>query len=169
MIKSFFETFVAMVKPPLPGTVGVAFDAVTVGGTTLQSLHGSVRFDGKSWVLRDFAFRAPGFTEVNLSGQLDNGPQGLAFSGPAKLKSADLKMLMAWLEGRSEPPSGRAEDFNRARRRSRSQATASRWIGCRRHLTRRTWKGGSPTPGRRAIGRPRSTANCAPQTSTSMR
>ena len=48
MIKSFFETFVAMVKPPLPGTVGVAFDAVTVGGTTLQSLHGSVRFDGKS-------------------------------------------------------------------------------------------------------------------------
>ena len=40
MIKSFFETFVATVKPSLPGTVGVAFDAVTVGGTTLQSLHG---------------------------------------------------------------------------------------------------------------------------------
>ena len=106
MIKSFFETFVAMVKPPLPGTVGVAFDAVTVGGTTLQSLHGSVRFDGKSWVLRDFAFRAPGFTEVNLSGQLDNGPHGLAFSGPAKLEFADLKMLMAWLEGRTEPLPG---------------------------------------------------------------
>ena len=42
MIKSFFETFVAMVKPPLPGTVAVAIDAVTVGGTTLQSLHGNV-------------------------------------------------------------------------------------------------------------------------------
>ena len=106
MIKSFFETFVATVKPPLPGTVGVAFDAVTVGGTTLQSLHGSVRFDGKSWVLKDFAFRAPGFTEVNLSGQLDDGPHGLAFSGPAKLESADLKMLMAWLEGRTEPLPG---------------------------------------------------------------
>ena len=106
MVKSFFETFVATVKPPLPGTVGVAFDAVTVGGTTLQSLHGSVGFDGKSWVLKDFAFRAPGFTEVNLSGQLDNGPHGLAFSGPAKLESADLKMLMAWLEGRTEPLPG---------------------------------------------------------------
>ena len=71
-----------------------------------------MRFDGKSWGFRDFAFRAPGFTEVNLSGQLDNGPHGLAFSGPAKLKSADLKMLMAWLEGRKEPLSGPSETLS---------------------------------------------------------
>ncbi len=109
MIRGFFEAFVAMVKPPLPGTVAVAIDAVTVGGTTLQSLHGNMRFDGKSWGFKDFAFRAPGFTEVNLSGQLDNGPQGLAFSGPAKLESADLKMLVAWLEGRKDPLAGLSE------------------------------------------------------------
>ena len=109
MIKSFVEAFVAAVKPPVPVTVGVAVDALTVGGTTIQSLHGNVGFDAKGWTLQDFEFHAPGFTEVNLSGRLDNGPQGLGFSGPAKLESADLKMLMAWLEGRSEPPSGRTE------------------------------------------------------------
>ena len=112
MIKSFFETFVAMVKPPLPGTVAVAIDAVTVGGTMLQSLHGSVRYDGKSWGFKDFAFRAPGFTEVNLSGQLDDGPQGLAFSGPAKLEFSDLKTLVAWLEGRKEPLAGLSETLS---------------------------------------------------------
>ena len=112
MIKSFLETFVATVKPSLPGTVGIAVDAATVGGTTLQSLHGTVRFDGKNWGFKDFAFRAPGFTEVNLSGQLDNGPQGLAFTGPAKLESADLKMLMAWLEGRNDAPSGPIETLS---------------------------------------------------------
>ena len=41
--------------------------------------------------------------------QLDNGPSGLAFSGPASLQSADLKTLMAWLEGRSDQPSGPVE------------------------------------------------------------
>jgi uncharacterized protein involved in outer membrane biogenesis len=112
MIKSFFEAFVATVRPPLPGTVAIAIDAVTVGGTTLQSLRGNLRFDGKSWGFGDFAFRAPGFTEVSLSGQLDNGPQGLAFSGPAKLESADLKTLMAWLEGRKDPPSGSSETLS---------------------------------------------------------
>jgi uncharacterized protein involved in outer membrane biogenesis len=112
MVKSFLEAFVATVKPSLPATVGLAFDAVTVGSTTLQSLHGTVRFDGKSWGFKDFAFRAPGFTEVGLSGQLDNGPQGLSFTGPAKLESADLKMLMAWLEDRKDPPPGPSETFS---------------------------------------------------------
>lgn len=112
MIKSFFETFVATVKPPLPGVVAVAIDAVTVGGTTLQSLHGNVRFDGKTWGFEDFAFRAPGLTEVNLSGQLDSGPQGLAFSGPAKLESGDLKALVAWLEDRKEPLVGLSETLS---------------------------------------------------------
>ncbi len=109
MIKSLFDSFVAAVTPPIPVTVGVAVDALTVGGTTLQALHGNVGFDAKGWALNDFEFQAPGFTEVKLSGRLDDGPQGLGFSGPASLESADLKMLMAWLEGRSEPPSGRAE------------------------------------------------------------
>ena len=109
MIKSFFDSFVAAVKPPIPVAVGIAVDALTVGGTALQALHGRVGFDDKGWTLDDVEFQAPGFTEVNLSGRLDDGPQGLCFSGPASLESADLKMLMAWLDGRSEPPSGRAE------------------------------------------------------------
>lgn len=106
MVKSFFEAFVTTVKPPLPTNVALAFDAVTVGGTTIQSLRGNVRFDNKQWRLSDFAFRAPGFTEINLSGQLVNGPHGLTFSGPSSLQSEDVETLMAWLEGHKERPSG---------------------------------------------------------------
>ena len=47
MIKSFVEAFVAAVKPPVRFTVGVAVDALSVGGTTIQSLHGNVGFDAK--------------------------------------------------------------------------------------------------------------------------
>ncbi len=106
MIRSFLEAFIAAVTPPVPIAADVAIDALTVGGTTLQSLRGEVRFDNKGWSLEDFAFRAPGFTEVKLSGRLGGGPQGFAFSGPASIQAADLKMLMAWLEGRGDQPSG---------------------------------------------------------------
>ena len=106
MIKSFLDAFVAAVTPPIPVAADVAVDALIVGGTALQSLHGEVRFDDKGWGLDDFAFHAPGFTEVKLSGRLGDGPQGVAFSGPASIEAADLKMLMAWLEGRGDQPSG---------------------------------------------------------------
>jgi uncharacterized protein involved in outer membrane biogenesis len=100
LIKSFVESFVATVKPPLPVAVGVGIGSLIVGGTTIESLDGEVRFDDKGWSVDGVAFRAPGFTEVNLSGRLDSTAQGLVFNGPAKLESADAKTLAAWLEGR---------------------------------------------------------------------
>jgi large subunit ribosomal protein L24 len=112
MLKGFLETFAATVKPPLPLAVTVTINAMTVGGATLQTLHGNVGFNDKGWSLNDFAFRAPGFTDISVSGRLGNGPQGLGFSGPASLQSADLKELMAWLEGRSDQPAGSSETFN---------------------------------------------------------
>jgi AsmA-like protein len=112
MIRSFLEAFVGAVRPPLPAEFGVTVDALTVGGTAVQSLHGNVRFDGKGWSLDNFAARAPGLTDVNLSGRLADGAQGFSFSGPARVESADAKTLAAWLEGRSERPLGVPETLN---------------------------------------------------------
>jgi len=111
VIKAVLERFVAAVKPPVPTAIAIGVDAVTVGGTSIESLHGSVRFDGKGWSLNDFEFHAPGFTEVKLSGRLDGTAKGLAFSGPASLQSGDLKTLVARLEGRGNPPAGPVEAF----------------------------------------------------------
>ncbi len=111
MLKDFLETFTATVRPPLPMSVGVAIDAVTVGGTAIQSLHGNARYDN-GWSVDDVAFRAPGLTEVSLSGRLGSGPQGVAFSGPGRIEAADLKVLMAWLGGRPEQAAGSTESMN---------------------------------------------------------
>ncbi|MDE1973396.1 MAG: AsmA family protein [Hyphomicrobiales bacterium] len=112
MLKSFLQTFVGAVHPPLPVAVTVAVDALTVGGATIQSLHGGMRFDEQGWSVGDFAFRAPGLTDVNVSGRLGDGPQGLVFNGPAGVQSADLKTLLAWLEGRGDQPSASNETLN---------------------------------------------------------
>ena len=109
MLKDFAEVLVASVKPPLPITADISLDALTIGGTTLQSLAGKVVVDEKGWSVRDVSFRAPGASEVNLSGQLDAGPRGLVFRGPARLTSADVKALMTWLEGGREQLSGASE------------------------------------------------------------
>ena len=112
LLKGFVEAFIAAVNPPIPIAASVAIDAVTVGGTAIQSLRGHIRSDDKGWGLDDFAFRAPGLTEVGLSGRFGAGPQGLTFAGPASVESADLKVLLAWFEGRGDQPSASPESLN---------------------------------------------------------
>jgi uncharacterized protein involved in outer membrane biogenesis len=107
MFKSLLEEFIGGVRPPLPLSVGVTVEAVTVGGAGIQALRGHVRFDAEhGWSLDDINFRAPGFTTVNLSARLGDAAQGLLLGGPANIESADLKVLAAWLEGRSDHPAG---------------------------------------------------------------
>jgi large subunit ribosomal protein L24 len=112
IVKSFAETFVTAASPPMPGEVVLGIDGLTVGGTTIQSLHGTMRFDDGGWSVEGFEFRAPGLTDVTVSGRLKQTAQGLAFSGPAALQSTNVAMLMAWLGGHSGLPSGQTGTFN---------------------------------------------------------
>ena len=101
VVRSFVEAFVAAAKPPIPGDVALTIDGVTVGGTTIQSLHGKMRFDGNGWTIDALDLRAPGLTDVSLRGMLKQTQKGFAFTGPASLQSADAGALMVWLGGRS--------------------------------------------------------------------
>jgi large subunit ribosomal protein L24 len=105
VIKNFVETFVASIKPPLPGKIGVGIAGLTVGGTNVQSLHGAARFDATGWSLDGFELRAPGLTQVSLSGRIAQSAHGLAFTGPGALDSADADMLLSWLSGHGDTSS----------------------------------------------------------------
>jgi uncharacterized protein involved in outer membrane biogenesis len=100
-LRSFFQTFVAWAKLPVPAQIGVSVGAITVGGTSIESLHGDLQYDQTGWSLNKFQLHAPGMTDFTLSGRLTGTPQGFAFSGPATLGSADLDSLMVWLNGHS--------------------------------------------------------------------
>jgi hypothetical protein len=104
VVKSFVDAFVASVKPPLPGKLGVGIAGLTVGGTNVQSLHGVARFDATGWSLDGVELRAPGPTQVSLSGHVAQSGRGLAFTGPGALDSADADTLLAWLSGRGDAP-----------------------------------------------------------------
>ncbi len=99
-LRNVLQAFAADAKLPLPARFGLSIGALTVGATTIESLHGALDFDRSGWRLDGVQFHAPGMTEVNLSGRFSGTPQGFAFHGPAALTSADAGMLAAWLDGR---------------------------------------------------------------------
>ena len=113
MMRSFLPAFLAGAKLPMPAKIALRVDSLTLGGTTLEALSGDLDFDQRGWTLDNFQFHAPGLTQVNLSGRLISANQGsgagqglgagegFAFSGPAKLASADFETLLAWLDGRN--------------------------------------------------------------------
>ena len=69
-------------------------------------MRGDISTDARGWNLDRFEFRAPGFTEVRLSGWLAVTADRVAFTGPAALKTNNPKLLTAWLEGRADAGKG---------------------------------------------------------------
>lgn len=89
-------------RPAFPISIGVGVDQVTLGGGAVQNLRGDISSDSDGWNLDRFEFRAPGFTQVRLSGHLAVAADRVAFTGPAELNANDPKALAGWLEGRGE-------------------------------------------------------------------
>jgi large subunit ribosomal protein L24 len=106
-IKAVGESFSGAWRPSIPVRLGIGIDALTLAGATIQTVRGDLVSEGQAWNLEGFEFRAPGITEVNFSGRLDVAAKRLGFTGPVSVASGDPGVLVAWLEGLSEPSPGR--------------------------------------------------------------
>ena len=93
-------------RTSLPVQLGIGIDQVTLGGNGLQNLRGDISSNASGWTLDRLEFRAPGLTQVRLSGRLAVGNDGVAFTGPAQIDSSDPRALALWLEGRGDTTQG---------------------------------------------------------------
>ena len=93
-------------RPAIPIQIGIGIDQVTLGGNSIANLRGDISTDAGGWNLDRFEFRAPGFTQVKLSGHLAVKGAGVSFTGPAAIEAGDPKLLAAWLEGRAATAQG---------------------------------------------------------------
>jgi uncharacterized protein involved in outer membrane biogenesis len=93
-------------RTALPIQIGVGIDQVTLGGNSLQNIRGDISSSAAGWNLDRLEFRAPGLTQVRLSGQLAVENDSVAFIGPVVVDASDPKVLVSWLEGRSESTQG---------------------------------------------------------------
>jgi large subunit ribosomal protein L24 len=98
--KTFADYFGGAQRPPMPVRLGLSIENVTLAGSVLQRVSGEVMADADSWNLDVLDFRAPGATQVGLSGRLNITPKGVAFDGRAKVDARDPRSLVAWLTDR---------------------------------------------------------------------
>ena len=105
-IRRIAELAGGVFRPAISIQIGVGIDQVTLGGNSVANVRCDISTDAQGWNLDRFEFRAPGFTQVKLSGHLAVGGDGVSFSGPAEIEAGDPKLLAAWLEGRSDVAQG---------------------------------------------------------------
>ena len=92
----------AFPQPPIPAKVEFSSEQIILGGRPLQNITAILHGDASSWSVDRLDFRAPGATQVALSGgnSQANVPDGL--KAALDVDSSDPDALMGWLQGRSE-------------------------------------------------------------------
>jgi hypothetical protein len=87
---------------PVPAHIEFSAEQIMLGGRPVQNLAGELHADAKSLTIDRLDFRAPGSTQVSLSGtRAPAGPPD-SFKSALSVDSSDPGTLAAWLQGRSE-------------------------------------------------------------------
>lgn len=89
----------ALPQLPIPVKIELSSEQIMLGGRPLQNLAAALHADAGSWTVDRLDFRAPGATQVSLSG---SHAQAGSLKGALDVNSSDPDALTAWLQGRSE-------------------------------------------------------------------
>jgi AsmA-like C-terminal region/AsmA family len=100
-VKLLVDELAAVPAPPIPIRVSLGIDSLMAGGATLSAFHGDVENTTDGWQLDTLEMRAPGATQMLVSGKLALADRKVEFQGPVKVDSSDPAALFAWIEGRS--------------------------------------------------------------------
>ncbi len=111
-VRALGDSLSGTLGPSVPARLGVSVDLLTLAGATVHTLRGDLVTDGEGWSLDGFEFRAPGLSQVKLSGRLDMAGKRLAFVGPVNVDSNDPSGLIAWLQGAPYPAANRMQPLS---------------------------------------------------------
>jgi uncharacterized protein involved in outer membrane biogenesis len=103
-VRAMAETIAGAFKPPFPLQLGIGMDSVKLAGSAVQAVRGDFKLDAEGLDIETFEFRAPGATQVRVSGRLLLAGAQASFKGPATIEAADPRAFAAWLEGPEAPP-----------------------------------------------------------------
>lgn len=85
-------------QPPLPVQAEIGIDSLTLGGRPIQNVGLDLSASKSEWRIDKFEMRAPGATQVTLSGIA----AAAGFKGAISIDSADPDLLAIWLQGRND-------------------------------------------------------------------
>ncbi|HEY7247309.1 MAG TPA: AsmA-like C-terminal region-containing protein [Xanthobacteraceae bacterium] len=82
---------------PVPTVLNIELEALGLAGATLQRVNAELESENENWVIRKLDFRAPGASEIQLSGSLSIMSSAPRFAGSVKLQTGNPRALAAWL------------------------------------------------------------------------
>jgi large subunit ribosomal protein L24 len=85
-------------QPPLPVQAEVGVDQIMLGGRPMQGVGLDLSASKAEWRIDKFEMRAPGATQVVLSGTA----AAAGFKGAISIDSADPDLLATWMQGRND-------------------------------------------------------------------
>lgn len=103
---------------PMLTHIDVVADQIVLGGRPVQNLALQLAADENRWVLEQLSLRAPGATDIAISGAVSPGGATAEFHGPVRVESGEPETFLAWLQGRND-----GVPFNQGAVRLRSHAS----------------------------------------------
>ena len=100
--KALAETLAPMSRLPIPTTLSMAAESVTLAGTMLARVNVEVKSDADGLEIKALDLRAPGATQVRLSGRVGTTAGGIRFQGSTQIEGNDPRPLVAWLTASRE-------------------------------------------------------------------
>ena len=100
-IKTFADYFAGSQRLPIPVSLGVSVESLTLAGATLQRFSGDFASTPDGWDIEKLELRAPGLSQLAMAGRLGVA-DGISFAGRTRLSSKDPRTLIAWLTDRPE-------------------------------------------------------------------
>jgi uncharacterized protein involved in outer membrane biogenesis len=101
-IKALAETFTSALVLPIPTTLSIGIESVTLGGATLARVGADLNVDADGLDIKALELRAPGLTQLRLSGRLGATATGVRFEGSTRVEANDPRALVAWLTERPD-------------------------------------------------------------------
>jgi AsmA family/AsmA-like C-terminal region len=101
-IKTLAESVAAASRLPIPAALSISAESLTLGGATLMRVGAELKADADGVDIKGLDLRAPGMTQMRLSGRLGTTSAGVQFVGSTKVEANDPRALVAWLTERND-------------------------------------------------------------------
>ncbi|HKA80032.1 MAG TPA: AsmA family protein [Xanthobacteraceae bacterium] len=102
-VKTVTEALAGMLALPIPTALSIGIESVTLGGATLARVGADLTTGPDGLDIKALELRAPGLTQLRLSGRLGTtATGGVQFEGLTRIEASDPRALVAWLTERPD-------------------------------------------------------------------
>jgi uncharacterized protein involved in outer membrane biogenesis len=99
VIKALADSFAGTQRLPIPVSLGLSIESLTLAGATLQRVSADIASEANGWDIQKLELRAPGISQLAMAGRLGVA-DGISYAGGLRLASKDPRTLIAWLTDR---------------------------------------------------------------------